>query len=110
MSAPEAVRDRDAAVAAEGLLVHLDAGRRLPALVFGEVDEARDALRHLERREAPAGDLLGREVVLDVGLEQRIELLVGRQRLVVALIVAQLGRGRALDDRGAGSAPGRPAR
>ena len=46
------------------------------------------------------GDLLGREVVLDVGLDQRVELRVRRQRLVVALLVAQLGRRRALDDRG----------
>ena len=33
-------------------------------------------------------------VVLDVGLEDRVEHLVGRQGLVVALVGAQLGRGR----------------
>ncbi len=43
----------------------------------------------------PLGDeLAAREVVLDVRLEQRVEHLVGRQRLVVALAGTQLGRRR----------------
>src|SRR6185436_12138347 len=41
----EAVHDRIAPVAAKILQRHLDAGRRLPALVFGEVEHAFD-LRH----------------------------------------------------------------
>ena len=73
-SASEAVRDRQAPVAAECLVVHADARRRLPALVLGQIDEARDALGDLERRDAAPGDLLGREIVLDVGLDQRVEL------------------------------------
>src|SRR5580704_17436040 len=37
----ETVGDRIAAIAAEILERYLDAGRGLPALVFGEIDEAR---------------------------------------------------------------------
>ena len=41
----------------------------------------------------PCGDEVAPgEVVLDVGLEERVEHVVGRQGLVVALVGAQLGR------------------
>ena len=44
--------------------------------------------------------LLAALVELDVALEDPVEHLVGGQRVLVALVVAQLRRGRALDDRG----------
>ena len=43
---------------------------------------------------AELDDLAGGAVVLDVELEDRVEHVVGRQALVVALIGAQLGRRR----------------
>src|SRR4029077_17783744 len=46
-SAAEAIGDRQPSIAAERLVVHLDAGGRLPALVLGQIDESRDAPRHL---------------------------------------------------------------
>ncbi len=51
----EAVGDRIAAVAAEILQRHLDARRRLPALVFGDVEHALDA--HHGRRSKPAATI-----------------------------------------------------
>ena len=46
-----------------------------------------------------ARDDLGRaRVLLDVGLEDRVEHVVRRQRVLVGLVVAQLGRRRARDD------------
>ena len=58
--------------------------------------------------DAGGGDLRGRAVVLDVGLEHGIELVVGRQRLVVALVVAQLGGRRpSMIERGISSRPAR---
>ena len=41
----------------------------------------------------------GVQVLLDVALEDLVEHLVWRQRVVVALLVAQLGRGRPLEHR-----------
>ena len=47
---------------------------------------------------AELDDLAGRAVLLDVGLEDRVEHLVRRQALVVALVGPQLGRRRLRDD------------
>ena len=52
----------------------------------------------------------GAEVALDVGLEDRVEHVVRRQALVVALVVAQLGARRPLDDRGRDPLAGPPPR
>ena len=85
-----AVRDRYPPILAERLGAHAHAGRRLPALVLGEVDEAHDAID--EGSVVPGCDELGaREVVLDVAAQDRVEHLIGRQRIVVALIGPQLG-------------------
>src|SRR6185312_2986068 len=81
-SSAVAVRDRHAAVAAERAAGDLDAGRGLTALVLGAQDE-----------------LLAAEVLLDVGVEDRVEHGVGGERVLVALIGPQLGARRALDDR-----------
>ena len=75
----------------------LHPGRRLAALVLGAVDE----------RERPLDDvgvelleqLLARAVELDVRLEHRVERVVRRDRVLVALVRPQLGARRALDRR-----------
>ena len=58
----------------------------------------------------PGGDELATgAVALDVGLEERVEHLVGRERLVVALVGTQLGRRRLREHRlGHDLAAGRP--
>ena len=86
-----------------------DAGRGLAALVLGPVDQRERALDDVSVE--PVGrELLARAVLLDVGLEHAVEGGVGRQRVLVELVVAQLGARGALDDRRRGSARGRPAR
>ena len=47
--------------------------------------------------EAARDDLVDRQVLLDERLEDRVEHLVGRQRIGVLLVGAQLGARRALD-------------
>ena len=90
----EAVDDRIAAVAAEILAGHLHAGRGLAALVFGEVEQPLDLLDGLEI--VPAGDDLGdAHLALDEAAQDVVEHVVGRQRILVLLVLAQL-RGRRL--------------
>ena len=90
----EAVGDRIAAVAAEVLQRHLHARRRLPALVFGDVEQALD-LHAPSSRSKPAATIAGdRLLALDQPLEDGVEHVVGRQRILVLLVLAQLGRRR----------------
>ena len=72
----------------------LDARRRLAALVLGEVDEPDRAI-DLLRGQALCDQLLAALVELDVALEDAVEQLIGGQRVLVALVGAQLRRGRA---------------
>ena len=65
--------------------VTLGPGRALPALVLGQVDEPGHPADH-GLVEAGADELACGEVVLDVGLENRVEHLVGRQAVDVALV------------------------
>ena len=59
----------------------------------------------------PRGDhLLAALVALDIGLEDPVEHLIGRQRVLVELVGPQLRRGGALDHRARAPARGRPAR
>src|SRR4051812_47531001 len=92
-SAAETVRDRQPPVAPEGARGYADAGRRLPPLVFGQVDHADHPLYVLARQPQP-GQLVGVEVALDVTLEDLVEHLVGRQRVLVLLVGRQLSRRR----------------
>src|ERR671935_1403253 len=88
-----AVRDRHPAIAAKSPGRDLDAWRRLPALVLAAVDELDDARDDFAV--VPGGhQLLEAAVVLDVALQDRVQHGVGRQRVLVLLILAQLGRGR----------------
>ena len=68
-------------------------GRRLAALVLGGVDHPDHAV-HDVLRHAAADQLVAALVLLDVGLEDRVEQVVGRQAVGVALVGAQLGRRR----------------
>ena len=56
--------------------------------------------RRTSSRSTPrlGGDLLWRFVALDVGFEDGVENVVGRQRVGVLLVGAQFGGGRLLDD------------
>ena len=74
------------------------ARRVLAALVLRDVDEAGDP-GHQRRVEAGGDELAAGHVPLDVGLDERVEHLVGRQRLVVALVGPQLGRRRLREHR-----------
>src|SRR5204862_386658 len=62
-------------------------------LVLGELHQPDHSLDVLPRV-AAVHELLGVEVLLDVGLADGVEAVVRRQRLVGALLAAQLGRRR----------------
>src|ERR1700733_11426430 len=92
------VRDRHAPVAAEGASGDLDPGGRLAALVLGEIHEANRAVHLLGGQ--PFGDqLLAAVVELDVAVQDPVEQLVRGQRILVALVLAQLRGWGAGDDR-----------
>src|SRR5215813_12880732 len=90
----EAVDDGIAAVAPEILQRHLDAWRRLPALVLGEIEHALDVHDRLAV-EAVLDDLGNRLFAFDQTFEDLIEHVIGRQRVLVGLVLAQFGGGRA---------------
>ena len=96
--------DRIAPVAAERATRHAHARRRLAALVFVALHEIEHA-HHGRAVEAARADLIHRQIVLDEGLENRIEHFVRRQRIAVLLIGTQLGRRRTLDHARAESRP-----
>src|SRR5205823_11270474 len=93
-----AVCYRGAPIAAERLRSQSNSGRGLAALVLGAVDQLEGALDDLGV-EAVRRQLLTRAVLLDIGLEDAVELGVGRQRVLVELVLAQLGGRCAVDDR-----------
>src|SRR5262245_43343810 len=86
----EAVDDGIAAVAAEILQRHLDAGRRLPALILGDIEHALDLHDRLAVK-AVFDDLGDRLFALDQTFQDLIEHVVGRQRVLIGLVLAQLG-------------------
>jgi len=73
------------------------ARRRLPPLVFGDVEQAVDP-RHRLAIESLGHDRGQRLFPLDQPLQDRIEHLVGRQRILVGLVFAQLRGRRPGDD------------
>ncbi len=81
-----------AAANAEGLRSDFKAGRRLLALVLRAVHLTGDGADHFEGEEAFVGDFLGRPEILDIGLQDAIEVLIGRKRVLVLLIGAQFSR------------------
>src|SRR5207302_11223626 len=97
LAAP-AVGDRRAPVAAEGLRCEAYPGWGLAALVLGAVDQRDRPLDHV-RVEAVRRELLERAILLDVRLEHAVERVVGRERVLVELALAQLRARGAVNDR-----------
>src|SRR3989442_1042692 len=88
----EAVDDRQTPVTPEGPRGDLDADGSLAPLVLVAVDHA-DDLAHRLRVEAQGDDVGDPPVLLHVSLENGVQPGVGRQRVLVRLVRAQL-RGR----------------
>ena len=97
----EPVRDRVAAIAPEAAAADLHAGRRLPAFVFGGVQHLLDA-HHDRARRNGRRDLVDRLLLLDEARENRVELVVGRKRVLVGLVRPKL-RGRRTRERTLGN-------
>src|SRR5688500_8915527 len=93
----EPVRDRIAPIAAEAAARDLDARRRLPALVLGGVEQTLDAGDGLTR-EAPGHQAVHTLFALNETVQDRVELLVRRQRVLVGLVGPEL-RCRGFHDR-----------
>ena len=68
----------------------------MPALVLAEVDEACDAGDGVGV-EAVADEVCGRAVEFDIGFDEAVEELIGGERVLVCLVVAELGAGRLFD-------------
>jgi hypothetical protein len=86
----EAVRDGHAAVFAKASARDPRPWCGLPALVFGPVDKADDTPDHFGVK-AFADELRRCPIELDVAMEDRVEDLIRRQAVVVALAGAELG-------------------
>src|SRR3569623_3577860 len=91
-SAAPGLRDGHAAAGTEGLARDLQAGRHLAALVFAQADPP-DHVRHHSRVEASRHQGVTVPPPLQVGLQARVQYVIGRQGVLVGLIGAQLGRG-----------------
>src|SRR2546427_12566807 len=80
--------DRNTTPHPECLARHFQARRRLAAFIFVQIDQAHDALHH--RLVQPGGDDLSRGLTLHhVSIEDCIQHLVGRKRILVGLIRTQ---------------------
>src|SRR5882672_7779168 len=91
------VRDRIPPIASERSAAHAHARGRLTALVLVALHQIQNASNR--RPVEPARrDLIHRQILLDEGLENRVENFIGRQAVGVFLLVAQFRRRRALDD------------
>src|SRR5581483_6765060 len=88
----EAVNDRVAAVAPEVLQRHLHPRAGLAPLVLGDMQQALDP-HHGIAIKTGSNDCSDRFLTLHQPLQDRIEHRIGRQRILVLLILAQL-RGR----------------
>ena len=90
--------DGVAAADAEGLGSDLDPRRSLAALVLGTIDEFDHSDDDITID--PLGNqFLNRQVALDVSLDHTIEILVGRQAVLILLVGTKLRRWRLVDDR-----------
>ena len=82
---------------------------RMPGGAWRRLYSARSTIL-ITRSTSSAGwperhDLACVEVLLDVGRQDRVEHVVRRQRVLVELVGAQLGRGRTVDGRGGDQLP-----
>ena len=80
------------------LLVTLRTGAACWRLYSTALDQMHHLLDEFQGKSVCLGDLLRRFIAFDIGFEDRIENLVGRQRVGVLLIGTQLRRGRLLQD------------
>ena len=89
--------DRETAAGTEGFARDLEDGRGLLALVFGTLDEREHAPDEIEGDGFPSRGLefgeylLCGAVALDIGFEDGIEEVVGRERVGIELAWAKLG-------------------
>ena len=83
---PAVIRDDGVAAAdAKGLGRDPDPRRRLSALVLGTIDETDHGFDHLAVD--PLGDHFHhRQIALDIALDHSIEVVIGRQAVLVGLI------------------------
>ena len=84
----KAIGDRIAPVAAEIAPGDLDARRRLPPLVFGDIEHVLDAL-HQRFRMAALHDFGDRQFLFHQARQNIIQHVIGRQRVLVLLVLAQ---------------------
>lgn len=87
----EFVGEGEAAAYGEGFGGDLKARRGLLALVFAAVNHAGNFANHVERKVVVAGDFFRRAKIFDVGLENAIENVVRRERILISLIGAKFG-------------------
>src|SRR5262249_48532061 len=96
LAVAEPAGNRVPPIAAEVPSRHLYARRSLAALVFGPVKQVLDPGHQLEG--IPLGDDVGYgQLVFHQVFEHGVELLVGRQAVLVLLVRSQLGRRRTRD-------------
>ena len=81
---------------AKGLCSHLQDRRGLLAFVLRALYQANHLLDEREGNTVLLRDVFRGLVALDVGFENGVEDIVGRQRVGIFLVGAQLGRGRLL--------------
>src|SRR6266571_1716386 len=98
-SGDEFLGDGKGAAEAEGARSNFDSGRSLLALVFAVVDFQGDVANQVERKAEVRGDFFGRAQFLDIGFEDAVEDVIGRQSILIGLVGAQLGGGRLFDAR-----------
>ncbi len=84
------VRNRHAPVFSQRAVRDLDPGRRLPALVFRAVEHLPDPA-HRRLVVAARHDPVEGKLFLDVGGQDVVEDLVGRQRVLIGLVRPELG-------------------
>src|SRR6266851_5400271 len=98
-SRDELLRDREWPAKAKGARGDLQSGRSLLALVFVLIHVQRDVAHQLQIEAVMIGNLLGAAQVLDVGLQNSVQDIVGRQAVLVLLVGTQLRRRSLVDGR-----------
>src|SRR5690606_1806979 len=93
-----AVGDRVAALAAEGAAADLGARRGLVPLPLARAHQLQHPRDHV-LVEAGGDDLAARLLAVDVTAQDAVEHVVGRERILIKLVGAQLRRGRPRDHR-----------
>src|SRR5579884_2237118 len=90
------VRDGQSSVTSKGAGRDLHSWRGLTALVLADVYEAHDPLDCLALK-THCQYLLKASIILDIGFENRVQYIVGRQAIGILLVRAQFSRGWLVD-------------